>query len=106
MCVCVCACVCVTVVEWLEHWTHNLRVGGSNPTVTTGDSLFFPSFIWCELPSHMSPVHTSPPSCNGYLAFAGVQIQLTTLIYQLWPRWDFGCPHQMLREAVSPPASS
>ena len=31
----------------------------------------------------MSPVHTSPPSCNGYLAFAGVQIQLTALTYQL-----------------------
>ncbi len=31
----------------------------------------------------MSPVHTSPPSCNGYLAFAGVQIQLIALTYQL-----------------------
>ncbi len=30
----------------------------------------------------MFPVHTSPPSCNGYLAFAGVQIQLTALMYQ------------------------
>ena len=28
VCVSVCVCVCVTVVEWLEHWTHNLRVGG------------------------------------------------------------------------------
>ena len=31
----------------------------------------------------MFPVHTSPPSCNGYLAFAGVPIQLTALTYQL-----------------------
>ncbi len=31
----------------------------------------------------MFPVHTSPPSCNGYLAFAGVQIQLNALTYQL-----------------------
>ena len=41
VCATVCVCVCVTVVEWLEHWTHNLRVGSSNPTVTTGDYLFF-----------------------------------------------------------------
>ena len=27
-------------------------------------------------------------------------------VHALWPRWDFGCPHQILREAVSPPASS
>ena len=41
MSVCVCVCetrkVCIAVVQWLEHWTHNLRVGGLNPTVTTGD---------------------------------------------------------------------
>ena len=31
----------------------------------------------------MSPVHTSPPSWNGYLAFAGVKIQLTALMCQV-----------------------
>ena len=43
-------------------------VGGSNPTVTTGDYLFFPSLFGVNY-HLMSPVHTSPPSCNGNLAF-------------------------------------
>ena len=53
-------CVCV----WggghgeLEHWTHDPKVGSSNPAVTTGDYLFFPSSFGVNY-HLMSPVHTS-----------------------------------------------
>ncbi len=87
MCVCVCACACVCVCVcvcrggvvvraldsqpkgwWFEshrdYWRLNIR------SIVVNYHLMF-------------PVHTSPPSCNGYLAFAGVQIQLNALTYQL-----------------------
>ena len=54
-CVCVCVCVCVHagswLAKWLKHLTVNLEVAGSSPT--------------------------SPPSCNGYLEYSGVQVHLT-----------------------------
>jgi len=50
-------------------------------SVTTGDQLFFASFYSACIA--MSPVNTIPPSYN---VFAGVQIQQTALMYQLWSR--------------------
>ncbi len=70
LCVCVYPCmlvyVCVTVAECLEHWTHNPRVGGSNPLV---NKYYFHHLFGVKY-HLMSPVHTSPPSSNGYLAFS------------------------------------
>ena len=84
MCVCVCVCACVCGRGGghgeLEHWTHNPKVGSSNPAVTTGDYLFFPSLFGVNyhLISQHTPAH--PAVMGTWHLFAGVQIQLTALI--------------------------
>ena len=91
----VCMCVCgVTGSEWFALWACKWETVSLSPTSDYGvyPSSFSPALISCECPPNiMPPVH---PAENGYLEFPGCK---SSLQYQLWSRWDFGCPHHLLR---------
>ena len=73
VCHCVCVCVCGTVAGWLRPLAHNPRVVSSS---LSGPKVFVILSIHENgMVVHPTPLHTSSPSCDGYLEFS---------------RWDLG----------------
>ena len=69
---CVCVCVAATVAGWLRPLAHNTRVVSSS---LSGPKVFvILSTHENGMVVHLTPLHTSPPSCDGYLEFSRVQI--------------------------------
>ena len=72
MCMCIMCNVCGTVVGSLRPLAHNPRVVSSS---LSGPKVFvILSTHENGMVVHLTPLHTSPPSCDGYLEFSRVQI--------------------------------
>ena len=54
-------------------WALNRKVGSSSPSV----GMMFSHHFSVQKCNGFPHPHTGPPSCDGYLAFAGGQIPLT-----------------------------
>ena len=100
MCVCVCVCVCVscgTVAGWSRPLARNPRV------VKPQQVFVILSIHENGMVVHLTSLHTSPPSCDGYLEFSRVQIRwpcLTKNQLSKGPGGTSGAHTQQLRGMV------